>query len=139
MTKNHEDGPEDIKHLQNVLDRVKVSTILGNPWPGNVRALMNVIKRAAVLAEDIFEPSHIPLELQGDAGVLVNRQREDERKPLDERLAEIEKEMIIKAIMQAGGIQARAANLLGINQRRLWYRVKKLGIDPDSLKGLHNL
>jgi len=42
--------------------------------------------------------------------------------------------MIIEAISRAGGVQARAANLLGINQRSLWHRVKKYNIDVSTLK-----
>jgi two-component system, NtrC family, response regulator PilR len=34
------------------------------PWPGNVRELENVIKSAALLAEDIILPDHLPIRLQ---------------------------------------------------------------------------
>jgi two-component system NtrC family response regulator len=36
--------------------------------------------------------------------------------------------MILDALRQGGGVQARAAKILGISERSLWYRVKKLGI-----------
>jgi len=36
--------------------------------------------------------------------------------------------MILDALRQTGGVQARAAKILGISERSLWYRVKKLGI-----------
>jgi transcriptional regulator with GAF, ATPase, and Fis domain len=108
--------------------------LLGHPWPGNVRELQNVIERAAVIAEGSIEPGHLPPEFHGDAGLPANRRDPDEGKPLDERLAEIEKGMIIEALTRAGGIQARAAQILGINPRSLWHRIKKYNIDVPSLK-----
>jgi len=36
--------------------------------------------------------------------------------------------MILDALGKAGGVQARAAKALGISERSLWYRVKKLDI-----------
>ena len=40
--------------------------------------------------------------------------------------------MILDALRQGGGVQARAAKMLGISERSLWYRVKKLGIQVRS-------
>ncbi|MBU4009489.1 MAG: helix-turn-helix domain-containing protein, partial [Proteobacteria bacterium] len=53
---------------------------------------------------------------------------------IDNRLGEIEKGLIIEAINRTGGVQVRAAELLGINQRSLWHRIKKHGIDVAALK-----
>ena len=49
---------------------------------------------------------------------------------LDDLLAEKEREAIVAALQQTDGIQTKAAKLLGISERSLWYRVKKLRIDP---------
>jgi len=54
--------------------------------------------------------------------------------PLDHRLNEIEKGMIIEALRKTGGVQIRATELLGINQRSLWHRIKKHNIDVKSIK-----
>src|SRR6185295_1095006 len=47
---------------------------------------------------------------------------------LDDMLEESERRMILDALGKAGGVQARAAKALGISERSLWYRVKKLNI-----------
>jgi transcriptional regulator with GAF, ATPase, and Fis domain len=47
---------------------------------------------------------------------------------LDEALEEWERRMILGALSQTQGVQARAAKILGISERSLWYRIKKLGI-----------
>ena len=38
-------------------------------------------------------------------------------------------------LRRAGGVQAPAARRLGISERSMWHKVKKLGIDIDRLKG----
>ena len=53
---------------------------------------------------------------------------------LDDRLRDIEKSMIIEALRKTGGVQVRATELLGINQRSLWHRIKKHNIDVRGIK-----
>ena len=99
--------------------------VLGYAWPGNVRELQNVIERAAIFADGTIDEAHLPEALIGKISPRGGGNKKGVDKPLDERLMEIEKEMIIEAINQAGGVQARAAHLLGINPRSLWHRVQK--------------
>ena len=47
---------------------------------------------------------------------------------IDDVLAEGERRLILDALQKVSGVQARAAKLLGISERSLWYRVKKLRI-----------
>jgi len=107
--------------------------LVGYPWPGNVRELQNAIERAAILAENgAIEAAHLPAQVQmafSGGGIPSS-----DAAALDDRLDAIEKGLIIEALSRAGGIQVRAAELLGINQRSLWHRIKKLGIDVGSLK-----
>ena len=106
--------------------------ILGYGWPGNIRELQNVIERAAVFADKTIEAAHLPAALTAEPSSPDGGS--EHAGSLDERLAGIEKGMIIEAITRAGGIQARAAQILGINPRSLWHRVKKHNIDVSSLK-----
>ena len=55
---------------------------------------------------------------------------------LDAKLELMEKEIIIAALRKARGIQVKAADILGINQRSLWHRIKKLDIDVNTFKNL---
>jgi transcriptional regulator with PAS, ATPase and Fis domain len=107
--------------------------LLSYGWPGNIRELQNVIERAAVMAEEgSIETGHLPAGLAGESPVTARGM--DDTLPLDDRLGEIEKGMIIEALTRSGGIQARAAQILGINQRSLWHRIKKYNIDPSTFK-----
>ena len=58
---------------------------------------------------------------------------------IDDRLDEIEKGLIIEALTRTGGVQVKAAEILGINQRSLWHRIKKHSIDTESLKNLQKM
>jgi transcriptional regulator with GAF, ATPase, and Fis domain len=106
--------------------------ILGYGWPGNIRELQNVIERAAVFADKTIEAAHLPASLTAELSSVDGGS--EHAGSLDERLDEIEKGMIIEALKRAGGIQARAAQLLGINPRSLWHRIKKYRIDVSTLK-----
>jgi DNA-binding NtrC family response regulator len=106
------------------------------PWPGNVRELKNTIESAAVIAENGFIE---PAQLSNKITAVFNSSDQTNLKlpvnmPLDERLREIEKSMIIEALRKTGGVQVRATELLGINQRSLWHRIKKHNIDVKSIK-----
>ena len=128
------------RFLNNLPKKVDISSIalqmiMAYSWPGNIRELQNVIESAAVIAENGFiEPAQLPGSITGafnangtDVSLPVNLS-------LDERMSEIEKGIIIEALRKTGGVQVRATELLGINQRSLWHRIKKHKIDVKSLK-----
>ncbi|MFC1579629.1 sigma-54 interaction domain-containing protein [Thermodesulfobacteriota bacterium] len=108
--------------------------LLAYSWPGNVRQLENVIERAAVMSENgNIEVSHLPPEIRGRLSTAQSPQISNGFSSLDEQLREIEKGMIIDALLKTGGVQVRAAEFLGINQRSLWHRIKKYHIDVKTL------
>jgi transcriptional regulator with GAF, ATPase, and Fis domain len=104
-------------------------------WPGNIRELQNTLERAAVLTDSgVIEPNHLALQASGDLPQQVLQNAESVPSSIDARLEEIEKGLIIEALNRSGGVQVKAAEILGINQRSLWHRIKKLGIDVGTLK-----
>jgi len=105
-------------------------------WPGNVRELQNMLERAAVLTDSgIIEPQQLAVQINGAVPAQMYQNPEaTQAKSIDERIDEVEKGLIIEALSRSGGVQVKAAEILGINQRSLWHRIKKLGIDVDSLK-----
>jgi DNA-binding NtrC family response regulator len=89
-----------------------------------------------VIAENgIIKPTHLPAKI---TGVFDQNQitagNNTAKISLDERLKEIEKSIIIEALKKTGGVQVRATELLGINQRSLWHRIKKYDIDVKGIK-----
>jgi transcriptional regulator with PAS, ATPase and Fis domain len=128
--------------LQSLPKKVEISSValqmlIAFPWPGNIRELKNTIESAAVIAENGYiEPAQLPAKITGQFNNSngTNKILLPVNLPLDERLNEIEKSMIIEALRKTGGVQIRATELLGINQRSLWHRIKKHGIDVKSIK-----
>jgi two-component system, NtrC family, response regulator AtoC len=99
------------------------------PWPGNIRELQHVLEGAMVLSDGVILPEHLPPAVQrgakagaaGDPSPAVAGS-------LDQALEDWERRAILDALQKAHGVQARAAKILGITERSLWYRVKKLKI-----------
>ncbi|MBU0992872.1 MAG: sigma-54 dependent transcriptional regulator [Proteobacteria bacterium] len=106
-------------------------------WPGNIRELHNTIERACVLSENgRLEVNHLPSTVDVDTIQVVKKSKSilDEETTLDEKLQEIEVNIISDALKRTEGIQVKAAELLGINQRSLWHRMKKYDIDATKFK-----
>ena len=100
-------------------------------WPGNVRELQNVIERAAVLAQGaVISAVHLPREISepplSKAKELPPRFTSLELNPAVDQLEEA---MIRAALNQSGGNKTKAARLLEISERSLWYKLKKHQID----------
>jgi transcriptional regulator with GAF, ATPase, and Fis domain len=119
-------------------------TLMGYDWPGNIRELQNVIERASVMSDGIIETAHLPIEigetahlrgiLPADGNEAGNASESCERMSIDDQMREMEKSMIEEALRRTDGVQVRAAELLGINQRSLWHRIKKYEIDVTAFK-----
>jgi len=116
---------------------VAMQAMLNYTWPGNIRELQNCVERATIVAQGpiieeqdlpgyLFQPtaSHADEVLPVAPGVVPD--------DLDGKLAEVEKAWILAALQQTNGVQAAAAQLMGITERSLWYRLKKLAIQVSK-------
>jgi NtrC-family two-component system response regulator AlgB len=89
-------------------------------WPGNIRELENVIKRAIVLAKDkIIHPEHLPIEITGK----LLEQSQKKLLTLDD----IEKNHILETLKIITDPK-QAAKTLGISTTTLWRKRKKYKI-----------
>jgi transcriptional regulator with PAS, ATPase and Fis domain len=146
LRERKEDLPVLVDHFLKALPkRVEISSValqmlMAYSWPGNIRELKNVIESAAVITEGGFiEPAQLPGKITSLFAKTSSSQAGTEVKlpssiSLDDKLQEIERSLIIDALTKTGGVQSRATELLGINQRSLWHRIKKLKIDVKSIK-----
>jgi transcriptional regulator with GAF, ATPase, and Fis domain len=109
-------------------------------WPGNIRELQNTIESAAVMCDSgNIELHHLPEYISGGlAGHIIEASTESSSSSIDDTLRRIEKSMVVEALRKTGGVQVKAAELLGINQRSLWHRVKKHHIDAGLFKSTIN-
>jgi DNA-binding NtrC family response regulator len=113
------------------IDKDTRQRLVDYKWPGNVRELINAVKRAAIMCEgNRITSDDLPLYLRSNSPLEGERMHSD--KSLDEAISELEKNMIVNALKKTKGQQSKAAKLLSISERSMWYRVKKYGIEPQS-------
>lgn len=100
-------------------------------WPGNVRELSNIIERAVVLSRgESIDTPHLPREIATLAPQAVTPfpTASSLDLALTPAVEQLERKLIAQALQHAGGNKAKAARLLDISERALWYKVKKYGI-----------
>jgi two-component system response regulator AtoC len=96
-------------------------------WPGNVRELEHTLERAVVLSRGAaITPEHLEeqSESRGEWFDLV---------PLDDGMhalvTQLERKLVERALRQAGGNRTRAAELLRINRRLLYDKLREFGLE----------
>jgi two-component system response regulator AtoC len=101
-------------------------------WPGNVREMENVIERAVALnASGRIAMEDLPPEIvhgAPDIPAAAVVHAAGAGLDMEGAVASLEKTMIERALGEASGVKARAAKLLGVSERNLWYKLKKYGI-----------
>ncbi|MFC1734196.1 sigma-54 interaction domain-containing protein [candidate division KSB1 bacterium] len=97
-----------------------IEALMGYRWPGNIRQLENCIERAFVLGTgEYIDVVDLPQEI-----LLQKSEGTVELGALDA----IEKEHIIKTILQVKGNKLKAAEALGIRRSTLYSKIKKYNI-----------
>ncbi|OAG27407.1 hypothetical protein TH606_06980 [Thermodesulfatator autotrophicus] len=112
--------------------REALDILLSHHFPGNVRELENLIERAVILAEDdeMVTPEGFPFSMKPQTG----QKKADlfYSLPLPEAVALLEKDRIRQAMEEAQGVKTRAAELLGISERVLRYKLAKYGLSNED-------
>ncbi|WP_321478190.1 sigma-54 dependent transcriptional regulator [uncultured Paludibaculum sp.] len=105
-------------------------------WPGNVRELRNVIERACVLAaEGEIRLEHLPAHIAGATAEVAHRALgpiPSVTFQVGATLERIEREMIELTLLHTKSNRTRAAEILGINQKTLYNKLKEYGEDPGE-------
>jgi DNA-binding NtrC family response regulator len=111
-------SPEAMKH------------ILNYAWPGNVREFMNVTRRAVLLAEsDTIELDHLSINPSLPTNEVNEAAKPPERgASFEEMTRNFQKDVIKKALGEAGGKKTKAAELLKLNKKTLYRKLKSLDI-----------
>jgi DNA-binding NtrC family response regulator len=101
-----------------------LGTLCDYHWPGNIRELRNVIERAVILSGgEQITPEHLSVSA-GDTGAGASTES-----GASTGLADAEREMITKTLRNCNGNKTIAAEKLGITRRKLYSRMKILGIE----------
>jgi two-component system response regulator AtoC len=101
-------------------------------WPGNVRELGNMIERGLILSGGrTLDLDHFPIESEATAPGPADTAGLDVLDGLDEAVEALETRLIAEALQRSGGNKTRAAQLLRISERSIFYKIKKYGIGGD--------
>lgn len=113
---------------------------LGYDWPGNLRELRNIIKRAVLLTSGSHvEKDSLPADLYEPSGVLVGTSagnysisgKADLPSPKDykSQWVEQEKELIQKVLMDTKFNKSKTARILNMDRKTLYSKMEKYGLD----------
>jgi two-component system response regulator PilR (NtrC family) len=101
-------------------------------WPGNIRELENALERAVALeSTPTVLPDSLPSAIRGEAQKPAGAPVEmlpEAGFDLEAHVQGIERGYISEALRQAGGVQVKAAELLGMSFRSFRYYVKKYNL-----------
>ncbi len=106
------------------LSREAKDLLLKYDYPGNVRELENIIERAVVISRGpVISVEDLPFQERapGNGTERSGSLMKDSVEALEQRLIE-------DAMRQVNNNQSRAADLLGISERMLRYKLKKYGL-----------
>lgn len=102
-------------------DKETIRLFQSYPWPGNLRQMKNVIKYATLLATGRYiSRKELPEELNESASLTSNVQLKN---------VEHECDLIRKALEESGNNKTRAAQLLGIDRKTLYNKLKNYHLD----------
>ena len=119
-----------------------VHILLSYPYPGNVRELRNIVEYAVnVCCDKKILPTHLPAYLAETRPVSMPQVAPPTptAKPPDQPGAiqsgtswpEVEKQIIMDALIKAKGNRMHAAKQLGWARSTLWRKIKQYGIDAS--------
>lgn len=91
-------------------------------YPGNVRELRNIIERASLLCDgEAIQPMHLPEEVRSGRALRANHAGKSAS------LEELERQTLENRLMQHRGSRKNLAAELGISERTLYRKLKRLG------------
>ena len=110
---------EELNRTVEGFDSEAAELLASHSWPGNLRELNNVVKRAVLLTRGnkitTAELTQAMGQIRTDNVLLLH----------DE---DTERQRIITALQQTNGNKAKAARLLGVDRKTIYNKIEKLGI-----------
>ena len=110
---------EELNRNVEGFDSGAAEMLASHSWPGNLRELNNVVKRAVLLTRG-SQITTVELTLA------MGQIRTDNVLQLHDE--DTERQRIITALQQTNGNKAKAARLLGVDRKTIYNKIEKLGI-----------
>ncbi|MBA4374335.1 MAG: sigma-54-dependent Fis family transcriptional regulator [Thermodesulfovibrio sp.] len=112
------------------LSEAAIEDLTAYDWPGNVRELENLLGRAMIAMrpqETVIDLQHLPL-MPCEKIPIPAASFSGQLQPLGKTVAEAERNAIQRALQETSGNRTKAAALLGISMRSMFYKIEKYGL-----------
>ena len=113
------------------IEAAAIEALVRHDYRGNVRELENIIEKALVfLSGDVLTLQDLPPEVRSPAGAAQQAESSDGAVislAVGQDMATIQRQAILATLQHCGGDKQKAAELLKISERKLWYKLKEYG------------
>lgn len=121
-------GARNSRHKQ--LSEAAIDKLQRHPWPGNVRELRNAIERACIMTRgDVIGAEDIDTSTNPAAAIPAPGDAD-----LPAAVAQLERQMIERALAACAGNRTEAARRLNINRQLLYTKMQRYGLAEASEK-----
>ncbi len=111
---------EELDRSVEGFDSAAAEMLASHSWPGNLRELNNVVKRAVLLTRDkLITTTELSMAMGPTKPIPVTTLHDEDT----------ERSRIIAALQQTNGNKAKAARLLGVDRKTIYNKIEKLGIE----------
>lgn len=103
-------------------------------WPGNLREMRNIIKRAVLFASgNSLEAKNLPIELSQDSSMAMTINQVDgkDAKDLKAVAAAAERQAILLALRETEFNKTKTAELLNVDRKTLYNKMKSYGLTEE--------
>jgi len=130
------------KELKKNVQRISeycLEALLSYNWPGNVRQLRSVIRRAVLLADDIITEKHLNIKRAPVPSLAFTPKIEGTpweemslREIVHHSVVTVEREVLLQVLKHTRGNKAKAARLLLIDYKTIQTKLKHFGINRSG-------
>lgn len=109
-----------------------MNILLNYSWPGNIREIKNVIKRAVLLSKgETLDKNALPQEIVFASVINQDSENNEQKNNLKSQTGKTEKEIILATLQKTKYNKSKAARILNIDRRTLYNKLKLYGISLD--------
>ncbi|MEO5603024.1 MAG: sigma-54 dependent transcriptional regulator [Cyclobacteriaceae bacterium] len=121
---------EELNREVKTFDREVLTLFETYDWPGNLREMKNVVKRAVLLStEDKITLNTIPSEMLENMRAMETKEKTAGIYDLKALQEVQEREMILKTLQEVRYNKSKAARILNIDRKTLYLKMDKYGIE----------